>query len=56
MIDINKYKYPLMESQCDGDYVQNMVWSGGHENNKKDKNDVSIESYSVEGSEYSKKL
>ena len=37
---INKYKYPLMESQCDGDYVQNMVWSGGHENNKKDKNDV----------------
>ena len=27
-----------------------------HETNKKDKNDVSIESYSVGGSEYSEKL
>ena len=38
MIDINKYKYPLMESQCDGDYVANMGWNGGHKNNKKDEN------------------
>lgn len=38
MINVNNYKYPLMESQCDGDYVQNMGWSGGHENNKKDEN------------------
>lgn len=27
-----------MESQCDGDYVANMGWSGAYENNKKDEN------------------
>lgn len=34
MIDVNKYQNPLMESQCDGDYVANMGWSGGHQESK----------------------
>ena len=34
MIDVNKYQNPLIESQCDGDYVVNMGWSGGHQESK----------------------
>ena len=26
MIDINKYKYPLMESQCDGEYIMKNMY------------------------------